>query len=181
MQKPISFMVLLCACATADNEIQNILSEGNDQAAKNTHDTIGSLAWIMALEGQTKLHNTPAKDHQTDCLDRRKHEIRKVVDGTKRISCERGWREYHTRTNNTHSVPVPSVDLTFSFGEQSFVFFIFMLNLSYFIKFQSVFSSGLCLRSFSEYKTAVATSWWYGFPPPCSVLRMFLCWSRSYF
>ena len=49
---------------SANNEVEDFLGKGDDDAAGQSQETVGTLAGIVGLEAETDLHNAPAKQNQ---------------------------------------------------------------------------------------------------------------------
>ena len=60
--------------------------KGNDYATGQSKKSVGSLRRIMALEGQTNLHNTPAKQNEANSSDQSENEIAQIVDDRDRVA-----------------------------------------------------------------------------------------------
>ena len=54
---------------SANNEVEDFLGKGDDDAAGQGQETVGTLAGIVGLEAETDLHNAPAKQNQADRTD----------------------------------------------------------------------------------------------------------------
>lgn len=51
------------------DEVEDLLGKGHDQAARQGEKALGTLGGVMALEGETHLHHSPAQQNQADGTD----------------------------------------------------------------------------------------------------------------
>ena len=68
------------------NKVKDFLGEGDYQPTGQGEETLRTLGGIMALEGQTDLHDAPAQQDQSNGPDQGKDKGREVVDYIQRIS-----------------------------------------------------------------------------------------------
>ena len=70
----------------AGDQGQNFLGEGDDDAACQSEEAVGTLRGIVGLQGQTNLDNAPAQQDQTDGADEAEDEGGQVVDYLQGVS-----------------------------------------------------------------------------------------------
>lgn len=70
---------------SASDESEDLLGEGNDDAACHRQHTVGALGGIVALEGQAHLQDAEAQQDEANGADQRENEIRQVVDHRQRV------------------------------------------------------------------------------------------------
>ena len=75
---------------SSGDQSQDLLGEGDHDAAGQSQKTVGALGGIMAGEGQTHLDDAPAQQDQTYGADQAKDEIRQVVDDRDGIARGKG-------------------------------------------------------------------------------------------
>ena len=69
----------LCLGILAGDQGQDFLGEGDDNAAGQGQEAVGTLRGIVGLQGQANLDNTPAQQDQADGADQAEDELRQVV------------------------------------------------------------------------------------------------------
>ena len=72
------------------DEVKDFLGKGHHEAARQGEEPLRALGRIVALEGETNLHHTPAQKDQADGADQGKDEGGEVVDHTQRIAGGKG-------------------------------------------------------------------------------------------
>ena len=60
---------------SAGDEGEDLLGEGNDDAACHRQHTVGALGGVMALERQAHLQNTEAQQDEANGADQRENKI----------------------------------------------------------------------------------------------------------
>ena len=71
---------------SAGNHGQDFLGEGDDDAAGQSQEAIGTLTGIVGLEGEAHLHDAPAQQDQADGTDQAEDELTEVIDHSQRIA-----------------------------------------------------------------------------------------------
>ena len=71
---------------SAGDEIQNLLSERNDQTACYSQHTVGSLAGIVALEAETQLKDSEAQQDHAVSPDQGEDEVGQIVHRRQRVA-----------------------------------------------------------------------------------------------
>lgn len=70
---------------------QNLLGEGNHQAAEQTEETLCPLAGVVGLDRHTHLHDAPAEDNHAQGLNDGENEVGQVIDNAQRVgACGKG-------------------------------------------------------------------------------------------
>lgn len=81
----------LCADKSGDDEVQDLLGEGNDDAASKGQEAVGTLGRVMGLQRQTDLNNAPAQQNEADCTDQPEDKGGQVIDHGERVAgCGKG-------------------------------------------------------------------------------------------
>ena len=80
MGLPIIFL-----CILAGDHGQDFFGEGDDDAAGQGQEAVGSLAGIVGLQGKTHLHDAPTQQDQTDGTDQAEDELTEIVHHSQRI------------------------------------------------------------------------------------------------
>lgn len=69
----------------ASDQSENLLGEGDDNAACHSEHAVGTLGGIVTLEGQTHLQDAEAQQDEADSADQGKYKITQIVDHRQRI------------------------------------------------------------------------------------------------
>ena len=64
---------------SSGDEVEDFLGKGHHEAARQGEETLRTLGRIVALEGKTDLHHTPAQEDEADGADQGKDEGREVL------------------------------------------------------------------------------------------------------
>jgi len=65
---------------------QDLLGEGDDDAACQGQEAVGTLRGIVGLQGQAHLNNAPAQQDQADGTDQAEDELTQVIHHSQRIA-----------------------------------------------------------------------------------------------
>ena len=76
----------LCLGILAGDQGQDFLGEGDDNAAGQGQEAVGTLGGIMGLQGQANLDDAPAQQDQTDGADQAEDELRQVIHHSQGIA-----------------------------------------------------------------------------------------------
>lgn len=91
----------------ADNEVEDLLGEGDNDTTRKSQEAVGSLRGIVGLERKTDLHNTEAEQDKTDGSDQPEDKAGQIVDDRNGVAgSERrnGSAEDECRTHNDGAV-----------------------------------------------------------------------------
>ena len=69
------------------DEVQDFLRKGDDDAACQSQETVGTLRRVVRLERQTDLNDTPAEQEEADRANEPEDEIGQIVYNCNRITC----------------------------------------------------------------------------------------------
>ena len=72
---------------------EDLLSKGNDNAARDGQHTVGPLGGVVALEGQAKLEDAEAQQDQADGPDQGKDEVAQIGHNLQGIAARSGSGE----------------------------------------------------------------------------------------
>jgi len=71
--------------SSAGNQIKNLLGKSNHNTSREGQEAVGSLAGIVALEGQTDLHDAEAKHDDANGSDKTENEVGQIVYNLDRV------------------------------------------------------------------------------------------------
>ena len=64
---------------SAGDKGQNLLGKGDDNAARQGQESVGTLGRVMALEGEAHLDDAPAQQNQAHGADQAEDEVGQVA------------------------------------------------------------------------------------------------------
>ena len=76
----------LCLGILAGDQGQDFLGEGDDNAAGQGQEAVGTLGGIMGLQGQANLDDAPAQQDQADGADQAEDELGQIVHDSQGIA-----------------------------------------------------------------------------------------------
>lgn len=88
---------------SAGDESQDLLGEGDDDAAGQGQETIGTLAGIVGLEGKAHLNDAPAQQDQAHSSDEAEDELTEVVDNGQGIGGGEGGSGHGHHQRHGHN------------------------------------------------------------------------------
>ena len=87
---------------SAGDEGQDFLGEGDDDAAGQGQEAVGTLAGIVGLEGKAHLNNAPAQQDQAHSPDEAEDELTEVVDNGQGIGGGEGGSGHERHKRDSH-------------------------------------------------------------------------------
>lgn len=65
---------------------QNLLGEGDHEAAEQAEEALGALAGVVGLDGHAHLHHAPAQDDDTQGPDNGENKVAQIVHDGQRVA-----------------------------------------------------------------------------------------------
>ena len=123
----------------ADDQVQDLLGEGDDDAASQRQKTLRALAGVMALEGEAHLHDAPAQQDEAHSADDGEdkgvqivHHLQRVAGLGKGRHGKTAHPQHQRHENGKRSATLPS--------QLCGVYVLFFLGRWFFQKIQMIAS-----------------------------------------